>query len=296
MTFSVVARDPTTGDLGGAVQSKFPAVGAAVLHARAGVGVVATQALCNVSYGARGLALLEAGASPTQALAVLTGSDDLPERRQAGIVDAAGGVAAHTGGGCQAWAGHQTGAGYACQGNILVSAATVDAMVMVIRDRLDLPFPERLVAALAAGQEAGGDARGQQSAALLIVRVGGGYGGRSDRLVDLRVDDHRTPIDELARLVALHRLHFDRPRDEDLLLIDQPLGAEITARLEHLRGEPTVSSEPDALWVALERWAGAENLEERMVKRGFVDRAVLKVLRDRSDGSGASSAWRETRE
>jgi uncharacterized Ntn-hydrolase superfamily protein len=114
--------------------------------------------------------------------------------------------------------------------------------------------------------------------------------------MDLRVDDHRTPIDELARLVALHRLHFDRPRDEDLLPIDQPLGAEITARLEHLRGEPMVSSEPDVLWTALERWAGAENLEERMVKRGFVDRAVLKVLRDRSDGSGASLAWRETRE
>lgn len=279
MTFSVVARDPATGDLGGAVQSKFPAVGAGVLHGRARVGVVATQALCNVTYGPRGLALLEAGASPSQALAVLTSSDALPERRQAGIVDATGQPASHTGAGCMAWAGHRTGDGFACQGNILVSGDTVDAMASVMRDRLDLPFPERLVACLAAGQAAGGDARGQQSAALLIVRPGGGYGGGSDRLMDLRVDDDRRPIDELARLLALHRLHFDRPRDEDLLPIDARLHTEIAARLSSLPGAQPASTEPGALWKQLERWAGVENLEERMVKRGFIDPQVLQALR-----------------
>jgi uncharacterized Ntn-hydrolase superfamily protein len=283
MTFSVVARDPATGDLGGAVQSKFPAVGAAVLHARASVGVVATQALCNVTYGVRGLAVLEAGASPSQALAMLTSSDRLPERRQAGIVDAAGKSAAHTGADCSMWAGHRTGDDFACQGNILVTGDTVDAMSSVICDRLDLPFPERLVACLAAGQAAGGDARGQQSAALLIVRAGGGYGGGSDRFMDLRVDDHRTPIDELARLVALHRLYFDRPPVEDLLRIDARLRKEIAARLSSLPGARPASTEPGALWIQLERWAGGENLEERMVRRGFIDPRVLQVLRDATD-------------
>ena len=282
MTFSVVARDPATGDLGGAVQSKFPAVGAAVLHGRAGAGVVATQALCNVSYGPRGLDLLEAGASPSQALAVLTGSDELPERRQAGIVDALGRTASYTGAGCTQWAGHATGHEFACQGNILVSADTVGAMADAMRVRQDLPFPERLVACLVAGQAAGGDARGQQSAALIVVRQGGGYGGGSDRLMDLRVDDHRAPIEELGRLLALHRLYFDHPRDEDLVPLDASLRAEIAARLSRLPGARDPSAEPDALWDRLERWAGFENLEERMVRRGFIDPQVLEVLRDRT--------------
>ncbi len=286
MTFSVVARDPSTGDLGGAVQSKFPAVGAAVLHARAAVGVIATQALCNVSYGPRGLALLEAGASATQALAVLTGSDDLAERRQAGIVNAAGRAAAFTGAGCTAWAGHRTGDGFACQGNILVSGATVDAMVQVLNEREDLPFPERLVACLMAGQAAGGDARGQQSAALLVVRPGAGYGGGNDRLMDLRVDDHPRPIDELGRLVALHRLHFDRPRDEDLLPLDSALGDEIAGRLGRLPGAPAVSAESEALWERLDRWAGRENLEERMIRPGYIDPQVLRHLREMTGDRG----------
>jgi uncharacterized Ntn-hydrolase superfamily protein len=166
VTFSVVARDAATGDLGCAVQSKFPAVGAIVIHARAGVGAVATQALSNVGYGPRGLALLEAGASPSQALAVLTSGDSLADRRQAGIVDVVGRSASHTGTGCSPWAGHVVREDFACQGNMLVSAATVEAMARVMVDRLDLPFPERLVTSLAMGQAAGGDARGQQSAAL----------------------------------------------------------------------------------------------------------------------------------
>jgi uncharacterized Ntn-hydrolase superfamily protein len=198
VTFSIVARDPGTGDLGGAVQSKFLSVGSLVLHGRAGAGMVATQAWANVSYGPRGLDLLAAGATAPQALEVLVGGDDQPGVRQAAVVDAAGRVAAHTGGDCPDWAGHHTGDGFSCQGNILVSAATVAAMAAAMRERADLELPERLVAALEAGQAAGGDARGQQSAALLVVREGGGYGGRSDRHIDLRVDDHPTPIAELA--------------------------------------------------------------------------------------------------
>ena len=286
MTFSVVARDPSTGDFGCAVQSKFLAVGAAVIHARAGVGAVATQALSNVSYGPRGLALLEAGASATQALDILVTSDPLPQRRQAGIVDANGQAAGHTGTGCTAWAGHLAGEGYSCQGNMLVSADTVQAMADVMRDASALPFPERLVRCLAAGQAAGGDARGQQSAALVVVRAGGGYGGLSDRLIDLRVDDNPAPIDELGRLLGLHRLYFDRPAESDLLAIDGQLRAEVAATLARLQGEPLDPADANDVWVRLDRWAGRENLEERMVRRGWIDPVVLDILRVR----GATAA------
>jgi uncharacterized Ntn-hydrolase superfamily protein len=281
VTFSVVARDAATGDLGCAVQSKFPAVGAVVIHARAGVGAVATQALSNVGYGPRGLALLEAGASPSQALVALTSADSLADRRQAGIVDVAGRSASHTGTGCSPWAGHIARDDFACQGNMLVSAATVEAMARVMVDRLDLPFPERLVTSLAMGQGAGGDARGQQSAALLVVRPGGGYGEGSDRLVDLRVDDHQRPIEELGRLLAVHRVHFDRPADADLTPLTGPLVAELAFRLSPLAATATPPA-PDEVWDLLEAWAGRENLEERMIRRGHIDREMLRILRERT--------------
>jgi uncharacterized Ntn-hydrolase superfamily protein len=281
VTFSVAARDAATGDLGCAVQSKFPAVGAIVIHARAGVGAVATQALSNVGYGPRGLALLEAGASSSQALAVLTSADPLAHRRQAGIVDVAGRSASHTGTGCSPWAGHVARDDFACQGNMLVSAATVEAMARVMVDRLDLPFPERLVTSLAMGQAAGGDARGQQSAALLVVRPGGGYGEGSDRLVDLRVDDHQWPIEELGRLLAVHRIHFDRPTDADLTPLAGPLVAELAVRLSPHAATATPPT-PDELWDLLNAWAGRENLEERMIRRGHIDREVLRLLRERT--------------
>ena len=284
MTFSIVARDPATGDLGVAVQSKFLAVGAAVIHASAGIGAVATQALANVSYGPRGLALLEAGATADLAVEALVGSDPLADRRQLGIVDATGRVAAHTGSGCSDWAGDLAGDGFSCQGNILVSGATLDAMAATMADRLDLPLPERLVAALAAGQAAGGDARGQESAGLLVVRPGGGYGGQSDRLMDLRVDDHLSPIAELARLVGLHRRYFDQPSETELLAMDRELRTEIAERLARVTGLALDAGHPDELWAALERWAGRENLEVRMVRPGSIDRMVLGVLREATGG------------
>lgn len=280
MTFSVVARDSETGDFGCAVQSKFLAVGAQVIHARAGVGAVATQALSNVSYGPRGLALLEAGASASQALAALLGSDPLPHRRQAGIVDAAGSAAAHTGSGCTGWAGHALADGFACQGNMLVSGETVEAMARAMSDAGGLAFPERLVQCLAAGQTAGGDARGQQSAAILVVRSGGGYGGFSDRWIDLRVDDHRDPITELRRLLDLHRLHFTRPALSDLVPLEGPLLAEVAARLSRIQSMPLDPSDASTVWSRLDGWAGRENLEERMVEPGQIDRRVLRILRE----------------
>jgi uncharacterized Ntn-hydrolase superfamily protein len=280
VTFSIVARDPETGDLGGAVQSKFLGVGSLVLHGCAGAGMVATQAWANVSYGPRGLDLLAAGATAPQALEVLVGGDDQPGMRQAALVDAAGRAAAHTGGDCPDWAGHHAGDGFSCQGNILVSAATVAAMAAAMRERADLEFPERLVAALEAGQAAGGDARGQQSAALLVVREGGGYGGRSDRHIDLRVDDHPTPIAELGRLLALHRRYFRRPGDDELVELTGPLAAEVAGQLSRRGGGSVDPGDAAALWAALEGWAGLENLEERLVRRGWIDPTTLEALRE----------------
>lgn len=281
MTYSIVARDAATGDLGVAVQSKFLAVGAAVAHAGAGAGVVATQALANISFGPRGLDLMAAGRTAREALDELLAADPRPERRQVGLVDPAGRVAAHTGSSCTGWAGHIEGEDFACQGNLLVSAATVEAMARAMRDGVALPLPERLIGALAAGQRAGGDARGQQSAALLVVRKAGGYGGQTDRLVDLRVDDHPTPIDELERLLDLHRLHFQRPAASDLLPLEGQLLLEVGQRVGRLRNEQIDPTDVEEVWTSLDRWAGRENLEERMVERGRIDRTVLRVLRER---------------
>ncbi len=201
-TFSIVARDPATGDLGIAVQSKFFAVGAVVPWARAGVGAVATQAFANTTYGPRALDLLARGLAPAAVLDSLLASDPDRDQRQVGIVDGTGRSAAATGRKCQAWAGHRSGPDYAVQGNILAGEPVVLAMENALLEARG-HLGGRLLAALEAGQAAGGDSRGQQSAALLIVRAQGGYGGFNDRYCDLRVDDHATPIAELRRLFAM---------------------------------------------------------------------------------------------
>ena len=203
-TFSIVARDPETGDLGVAVESRFFAVGAVVPWAKAGVGAVATQAFGNTTFGPRGLHLLETGYGAGEALDVLVKSDPLADRRQVGIVDASGKTATWTGGKCNPWAGGRTGESYAVQGNILTGKEVVDAIASAFEASTGKPLADRLVEALLAGQAAGGDARGQQSAALLVVRAKGGYAGLNDRYIDLRVDDHVRPIDELRRLLDLH--------------------------------------------------------------------------------------------
>ena len=224
MTYSIVALDRATGDLGVAVQSKFLAVGAVVPWARAGVGAVATQAFANVAYGPDGLALLAEGLSAAETLRALVSPDGQRDHRQVGIVDARGGAATHTGPQCFAWAGGRTGDGFAAQGNILAGAGVVDGLADTFLAG-GRPFPELLVACLAAADAAGGDRRGRESAALLVVRAGGGYGGWNDRYLDLRVDHHDDPIGELARsgrspaalLRAAHagRLGADRRGDRD---------------------------------------------------------------------------------
>jgi uncharacterized Ntn-hydrolase superfamily protein len=209
-TFSIVARDPKTGELGIAVQSKFVAVGAVVPWAKAGVGAVATQSYANTTYGPRGLELLAQGVAPDEVLKRLVADDPQRERRQAGIVDAKGRSATFTGKDCHAWAGGAAEEDVCVQGNILAGEAVTAAMLKAFK-AAEGDLGDRLLAALQAGQDAGGDTRGQQSAALLIVREGWGYAGLSDRYRDLRVDDHPEPIAELKRVYGVHRSIFRAP-------------------------------------------------------------------------------------
>src|SRR6187551_272875 len=206
-TFSIVACDLDAGQWGVAVQSKFLAVGSVVPWAEPQAGAIATQSYANPRYGPEGLALLRQGLSAADVVRRLTDADDGRDQRQVGVVDAEGHAETFTGSGCHDWAGGRTGAGYAAQGNILVSFATVDALAETFEASTGR-LAERLLKSLAAGQEAGGDSRGQQSAALLVVERDGGYAGLSDTLVDLRVDDHERPIEELRRLHGLHTVFF----------------------------------------------------------------------------------------
>ncbi|HET7181849.1 MAG TPA: DUF1028 domain-containing protein [Candidatus Limnocylindrales bacterium] len=237
MTYSIVALDPATGDLGVAVQSKFLAVGAVVPWVKAGVGAIATQSFANVRYGPDGLALLAAGAGAHDALERLVSGDALRSQRQAGIVDAAGRSATHTGDECFAWAGGQAGPGFAAQGNILAGPAVVDGLVDTLLAG-GRPFPELLVACLAAADAAGGDRRGREGAALYIAREGAGYGGGNDRWVDLRVDHHDDPIGELGRLVELQRLYLDRPTVEELVPITEDVARELRTLMSAIGAEP----------------------------------------------------------
>jgi uncharacterized Ntn-hydrolase superfamily protein len=282
-TFSIVGFDPQTGDLGVAVQSKFLAVGAVVPFAKAGVGAVATQSWANTSYGPRGLDLLAAGKSPEEAIAELTGADDRPEQRQVGIVDAQGRSATFTGPNCFPWAGGMTGPNFAVQGNILVGEDTVRALAETFQQAQG-SLAHRLMEALAAGQRAGGDSRGQQSAALLVVREAGGYGGFNDRMIDLRVDEHPQPITELARLLDYYELLFLKPLPEDLLPIDATLATELQQLLTR-SGDytgPVTGIFDDATFQALERYGGRENLEERLLHDSNdqrLDRKVIEYMR-----------------
>lgn len=282
-TFSIVGFDPQTGDLGVAVQSKFLAVGAVVPFAKAGVGAVATQSWANTSYGPRGLDLLATGKLPEEAIAALTGADDHPEQRQVGIVDAQGRSATFTGPNCFPWAGGMTGPSFAAQGNILVGEDTVRALAETFQNAQG-SLAHRLVEALAAGQQAGGDSRGQQSAALLVVREAGGYGGFNDRMIDLRVDEHPQPITELARLLDYYELLFLKPLPEDLLPIDGALATELQQLLTR-SGDytgPVTGIFDDATFQALERYGGRENLEERLLHDSNdqrLDRKVIEYMR-----------------
>ena len=283
-TFSIVARDPHNGDLGVAVQSKFLAVGSVVPWAKAGAGAVATQAMANISYGPQGLELLASGLSAEETLRHLLAADPQQDHRQVGIVDRHGRAAAHTGSACFDWAGHEIGEGFTCQGNILEGAQVVRAMAGRFRETGG-ELAERLVAALDAGQQAGGDRRGRQSAALYVARAGGSYGGLLDRYVDLRVDDHPDPIVELARILRLHRFYLTRPADDDLLPIDAALAAEIQDTLRELGyyTGPATGAYDEPTREALVAFGGVENLEERLVEGERIDQQVLAFLRAKRD-------------
>jgi uncharacterized Ntn-hydrolase superfamily protein len=266
-TYSICACDLAAGQWGVATQSKFLAVGSVVPWAAPHVGAVATQAYANPGYGPAGLELLRGGATAEQVVEQLTSADGDRAQRQLGVVDAVGRGATFTGSECLDWAGGRAGDGYAAQGNILVSAETVDAMVDAFAATAGLPLAERLIDCLAAAQAAGGDRRGQQSAALLVVERDGGYAGLSDTLVDLRVDDHQRPVEELRRLSRLHHALFGKTPRAEWLPVDDALRAEIEERLAR------------AGYASLDDWAAVENLEERIDGTESIDPVVLEALR-----------------
>lgn len=269
-TYSICACDLAAGHWGVATQSKFLAVGSVVPWAEPLVGAIATQSYANPRYGPDGLALLRDGATAEETVERLTSADPDAAQRQLGVVDARGGSASFTGGGCHAWAGGRTGPGYAIQGNILVSGETVDAMVDAFTGSAGVPLVRRLLDCLEAAERAGGDRRGRQSSAVLVVERDGGYAGLSDTLVDLRVDDHPDPVGELRRLYVIHDALFGVTPRSDWLEVDDALRGELDERLA-LTGH-----------LSLESWGAVENLEERIDGEDRVDPVVLAVLRERT--------------
>jgi uncharacterized Ntn-hydrolase superfamily protein len=282
-TFSIIGYDPQAREWGIAVQSKFLAVGAVVLWAQAGVGAVATQSYANTSFGPHGLALMAEGLSAQEALDRLIAADEGRARRQVGLVDARGGAATFTGVECPDWAGGLTGTHYATQGNILVGSATVEAMAETF-EGTGGELADRLVAALAAGQAAGGDRRGQQSAAVLVVRPEGGYGGYNDRYLDLRVDDDPAPVERLKALVDLHHLFFKPPEPGEMVTIEGELTREVQQILRWAGFyDGPISGDYDApTRTALRDLIGNENFEERFDEEaGQISRQVLDIFRQK---------------
>ncbi|HEV8594681.1 MAG TPA: DUF1028 domain-containing protein, partial [Thermoplasmata archaeon] len=270
--------------IGVAVESKFPAVGAAVPFAIAGVGAVATQAWANTTYGPHGLAMLKRRMTPQQVVKALTATDKERAKRQVGVVDRRGRVASFTGKECQAWAGHLVGKNYACQGNILASEDVVKGMARGF-ERTEGDLPAKLLSALVAGQDAGGDRRGQQSAALLVVRAKGGYAGFNDRWIDLRVDDHPRPIEELIRIFHIWDLTMlTREDPRHVVEITHDVAATIQRLLAAARAyDGPVNGKWDAgTQEAFEAWMGVENLENKIRKDGKLWGSVWRYVQDRA--------------
>jgi uncharacterized Ntn-hydrolase superfamily protein len=273
-TYSIAACDLEARQWGVATQSKFLAVGSVVPWAEPETGAIATQAYTNPRYGPQGLELLREGLTAEEVVERLTSADEGRERRQLGVVDALGGSATYTGSECDDWAGGRTGRGYAAQGNILVSEDTVAALAATFEATQGRPLAERLIECLAAAQAAGGDSRGQQAAALLVVERDGGYARLSDEVVDLRVDDHERPINELRRLYGLHQAIFGKTPRDRWVDVDEHLARELREHLARLGYDGELES-------AFVRWAGRENLEERVEGVERIDPVVLEELRSR---------------
>jgi uncharacterized Ntn-hydrolase superfamily protein len=279
VTFSIVARSNDANSWGVAVASKFLAVGAYVPAAVARTGAIATQSYANLGFRSEGLALLGAGHDAKQTLEALISADDRREERQVGIVDRHGGSATFTGSKCNSWAGGRSGDGYAIQGNILTGPEVTESMERAwLASEGEPDLARRLLEALAAGDAAGGDRRGRQSAAVLVVSPGAGYGGGNDVLADLRADDHEAPVAEVARLLDLHDLYFGSPDPDNLLALREPLTSEVAGLLTKVGFTPrgvTAAEVRIALW----DWAGVENLEERVPDEEVIDPVVLGELR-----------------
>jgi uncharacterized Ntn-hydrolase superfamily protein len=277
MTFSIVGYDPKEKEWGIAVQSKFLGVGAVVPFAKAGIGAVATQSYANTSYGPRALQLMEEGKTAEEALEIITKDDPEKELRQVGLLDSMGNPATFTGEGCYDWAGGMTGPHFAAQGNILVDEKTVEAMGQTFIST-DGTLAERLLAALNAGQAAGGDSRGQQSAALLVVKEAGGYGGFNDRYIDLRVDDHPEPITELIRIYHLQQLYFAPSKAERVAAVEGEVKEELVrelTRLDYLKA----GQGDEQLLKALTAFIHTENFEAREQEAGKIDLDVLAFMK-----------------
>ena len=271
-TYSIAACDLEAEQWGVATQSKFLGVGSVVPWAEPHVGAIATQAYANPRYGSEGLALLRKGLSAEEVVKRLTSADEGRDHRQLGVVDGKGSSATYTGSECMEWAGGRSGPRYAAQGNILVSAETVDAIAETFERTAGAPLAERLLDCLDAAQAAGGDRRGQQSAALLVVERDAGYANLSDAIVDLRIDEHERPLEELRRIYVMHQAIFGKTPPDQWLDVDDDLAEELRGRLARLGYEGELDT-------AFFTWAGNENLEERVDGVERVDPVVLEELR-----------------
>ncbi|MHA2026683.1 MAG: DUF1028 domain-containing protein [Candidatus Thorarchaeota archaeon] len=279
-TFSIVARDPENGDLGIIVQSKFPTVGSVVPWAKAEVGAIATQAWANVGYGPRGLVLLEEGKSASETLKLLLQEDEGRDHRQIGIVDAEGQAVSHTGKECMEWAGHIIGDGYACQGNILAREAVVVDMASAY-ERTEGDLIDKLFAGLKAGQAAGGDRRGMQAASIFVVREAGGYEGRNDRYVDVRVDEHPSPIEELERIFKIYDMTLlSREDPSTLLKIEGTVSLLIQRALITLgfMDKPVTDAFSERAKAALTEWTNTNNFENKDRDDGTIWPSVVEYM------------------
>ncbi|UYZ21598.1 DUF1028 domain-containing protein [Mesobacillus jeotgali] len=279
MTFSIVGYDSQEKEWGIAVQSKFLGVGAVVPFAKAGVGAVATQSYANTAYGPQALELMAQGKSAEEVMELITKDDPDKEMRQVGLIDAEGNGATFTGTYCYDWAGGITGKHFAAQGNILVDENTVKAMAETFESKKG-SLAHRLLQALNAGQQAGGDSRGQQSAALLVVKEKGGYGGYNDRYIDLRVDDHPDPITELIRIYGLQQLYFAKAKPENVVEVEGEVREAVVQhlkRLDYLKADPADNEE---LHKALTAYIHTENFEEREQEKGKIDLEVLEFMKN----------------
>jgi uncharacterized Ntn-hydrolase superfamily protein len=274
-TYSIVACDLEAEQWGVSVQSKFLSVGSVVPWAEPHVGAIATQAYANPRYGPNGLELLRQGLSAQEVVDRLTSEDEGRDHRQLGVVDGQGRAATYTGTECMDWAGGRTGEGYAAQGNILVNKETVDALAETFEANAGKPLAVRLIDCLAAAQEAGGDSRGQQSSALLVVERDGGYARMSDVVVELRVEDHERPIEELRRIYTLHDEIFGKTPRRLWLDVDEALATELRERLAKVGFDGDLED-------AFTRWTGKENLEDRVDGIEQIDPVVLEALRSRT--------------